>query len=135
MWIALIASLVWPMAHATDAHHYQACDTLEASTACHSCSSSRANPTKLRDLKVEAALHSVASQVRERLFAVALPVIGVGGIETGRYIDASLSERLFSLAAVGRAILKDPLAWRRNQFEESPVKLNPALDSISARVV
>lgn len=40
-----------------------------------------------------------------------IPVIGVGGIETGAYIDAALQSGSFSMAAVGRAILKDPQAW------------------------
>lgn len=43
--------------------------------------------------------------------AVEVPVIGVGGIESGTYIDESLRLRRFSLAAVGRAILKEPKAW------------------------
>jgi NADPH2 dehydrogenase len=43
--------------------------------------------------------------------AVDVPVIGVGGIETGEYIDRALAERWFRLAAVGRAILKDPRSW------------------------
>ncbi|MGZ3692064.1 MAG: NADH:flavin oxidoreductase, partial [Pseudobdellovibrio sp.] len=43
--------------------------------------------------------------------ALSIPVIGVGGIQTGAYIDNGLNSHLFSLAAVGRAILHDPLAW------------------------
>lgn len=42
---------------------------------------------------------------------VKVPVIGVGGIETGEYIDESLQRGRFQLAAVGRAILKDPVGW------------------------
>lgn len=42
---------------------------------------------------------------------VSIPVIGVGGIETGRYIDDALLRHKFQLAAVGRAILKDPMSW------------------------
>lgn len=42
---------------------------------------------------------------------VSVPVIGVGGIETGDYIDRVISEKKISLAAVGRAILKDPGGW------------------------
>ena len=41
----------------------------------------------------------------------ALPVIGVGGIETGDFIDQILGEGRVDFAAVGRAILKDPRAW------------------------
>lgn len=50
----------------------------------------------------EAAL--IQSQVR-------VPVIGVGGIQSGAFIDQALGEGRFSLAAVGRAILGDPAGW------------------------
>jgi NADPH2 dehydrogenase len=40
-----------------------------------------------------------------------LPVIGVGGIETGSFIDRILGEGRVDFAAVGRAVLKDPRAW------------------------
>jgi NADPH2 dehydrogenase len=40
-----------------------------------------------------------------------LPVIGVGGIETGDFIDRIIGEGRVDFAAVGRAILKDPRAW------------------------
>lgn len=36
------------------------------------------------------------------------PIIGVGGIETADYIENSLEQSYFDLAAVGRAILRDP---------------------------
>jgi len=55
--------------------------------------------------------------------AVKIPVIGVGGIQTGTYINQSLNEEKFQLAAVGRAILKDPAGW----FNE-----NLSADSCSA---
>ncbi len=42
---------------------------------------------------------------------VRIPVIGVGGIETGTYIDQALKAGSICLAAVGRAILKDPYTW------------------------
>jgi NADPH2 dehydrogenase len=47
---------------------------------------------------------------------VSIPVIGVGGIETGTYIDNLLNNQKVSLTAVGRAILKDPSAWSKNQL-------------------
>jgi NADPH2 dehydrogenase len=47
---------------------------------------------------------------------VQIPVIGVGGIETGNYIDESLQAGRFMLASVGRAILKDPKAWNQNNL-------------------
>ncbi|MBI3549243.1 MAG: NADH:flavin oxidoreductase [Elusimicrobia bacterium] len=45
-----------------------------------------------------------------------LPVIGVGGIETGAYIDRILAEGRVDFAAVGRAVLKDPSAWGQRQL-------------------
>jgi NADPH2 dehydrogenase len=54
--------------------------------------------------------------------AVQIPVIGVGGIATGEYIDQSLQAKRFLLAAVGRAILADPMAWACSQMmEEAPI--------------
>lgn len=40
-----------------------------------------------------------------------VPVIGVGGIETGAFVDQILQEQKVDFAAVGRAILRDPLLW------------------------
>ncbi len=42
---------------------------------------------------------------------ISIPVIGVGGIETGECIDELISTKKVDFAAVGRAILKDPLSW------------------------
>ncbi|MFL5813387.1 MAG: NADH:flavin oxidoreductase [Bdellovibrionia bacterium] len=53
--------------------------------------------------------------------SVDTPVIGVGGIETGAYIDQSLSQGRFALAAVGRAILKDPGLWGDTHLAESVI--------------
>jgi len=50
---------------------------------------------------------------------IKIPVIGVGGIETGGFIDQALNEGLFSLAAVGRAILKAPKDWGENNLHGS----------------
>jgi NADPH2 dehydrogenase len=50
-----------------------------------------------------------------------LPVIGVGGIETGGFIDRMLAEGRADFAAVGRAVLRDPDAWRRDQLAAAPV--------------
>jgi NADPH2 dehydrogenase len=47
---------------------------------------------------------------------VSVPVIGVGGIETGAYIDDLLKNKKVSLTAVGRAILKDPKTWGNTQL-------------------
>jgi len=40
-----------------------------------------------------------------------IPVIGVGGIKDGEFIDRGIKNKLFSLAAVGRAILNSPKEW------------------------
>jgi NADPH2 dehydrogenase len=56
----------------------------------------------------EGYLVSEAAQIQA---AVQVPVIGVGGIESGAYIDESLLAKRFALAAVGRAILKNPKQW------------------------
>lgn len=54
-----------------------------------------------------------ASQVK---LATSLPVIGVGGIENGNTIDQMLREERLDFAAVGRAILKDPEAWKKSHL-------------------
>jgi len=51
---------------------------------------------------------------------VELPVIGVGGIESGSFIDRALREKKLSLAAVGRAILGDPEGWARKWLDPAP---------------
>lgn len=43
-----------------------------------------------------------------------VPIIGVGGIESIEYIEQSLEQQRFDLAAIGRAILKDPLSFAEN---------------------
>ena len=50
-----------------------------------------------------------------------LPVIGVGGIETGAFIDRIIGEGRVDFAAVGRAILKDPRAWGKAQLSREAV--------------
>lgn len=42
---------------------------------------------------------------------VSTPVIGVGGIESGAFIDKLVADGSLKLAAVGRAILKNPTEW------------------------
>ncbi|WP_298443345.1 NADH:flavin oxidoreductase [uncultured Ferrimonas sp.] len=43
--------------------------------------------------------------------AIGAPVIGVGGIESVSFIEAALRDKQLDLAAVGRAILRDPAAF------------------------
>jgi NADPH2 dehydrogenase len=50
---------------------------------------------------------------------VSIPVIGVGGIEHGSFIDEAIQNHTFSLAAVGRAILKAPLQWAEQNLKEN----------------
>lgn len=47
---------------------------------------------------------------------VSIPVIGVGGIESANYIDEIIMKNKVSLAAIGRAILKDPKTWAKNEL-------------------
>ncbi len=61
----------------------------------------------------EGYLVSDAAQIKS---ATSLPVIGVGGIESGLMIDEMLSEKKLDFAAVGRAILKDPVSWKNSQL-------------------
>lgn len=59
-----------------------------------------------------------------------MPVIGVGGVKTGAYMDQILSEGAVDLVAVGRAILEDPERFQKTQMEvsdESHVFRIPAL--------
>ncbi len=65
------------------------------------------------DRKGEGYLVPEARRIQD---VVSVPVIGVGGIESGEYIDEALRDRSLSLAAVGRAILRDPSLWRRRNL-------------------
>jgi NADPH2 dehydrogenase len=49
-----------------------------------------------------------------------IPVIGVGGIQTGPFIDGALKDSLFSFAAVGRAILNCPQGFYCDVLSENP---------------
>ena len=58
---------------------------------------------------------------------VDIPVIGVGGIHSGNYIDLGISSKKFSLAAVGRAILENPREWGQNNLlkkKENNMEIN-----------
>lgn len=52
------------------------------------------------------------------------PVIGVGGIEDGDFIDDLLATGKVSFAAVGRAILKDPQRWGEKYLYQNLGALN-----------
>lgn len=62
----------------------------------------------------EGYLMAEASTIQK---SVRVPVIGVGGIETGSYIDSVIASQTITLAAVGRAILKAPSEWSRLNLE------------------
>lgn len=68
------------------------------------------------DRTMEGYLVEEAAVIQAHL---ACPVIGVGGIETGAYIDSVLAKGVVSLAAVGRAILADPTRWRQLNLGDS----------------
>ena len=61
----------------------------------------------------EGYLVSDAEQIKLSTIA---PVIGVGGIVSGRTIDQMLLDKKLDFAAVGRAILQDPDKWRQVQL-------------------
>lgn len=52
---------------------------------------------------------------------IQIPVIGVGGIFSGEYIDRGLKQNWFSLATVGRATLEDPSGWAEKQMQLSKI--------------
>jgi NADPH2 dehydrogenase len=66
-----------------------------------------------RDRAGEGYLVSEAGLIQA---TVKVPVIGVGGIEHGSFIDECIRQGNLSLAAVGRAILRDPQAWKESQL-------------------
>lgn len=76
----------------------------------------------------EGYLVSDAAKIQAK---IKIPVIGVGGIETGCFIDRALSQERFSLAAVGRAILKSPKIWGQNNLSTDKEKICPQLKSHS----
>ncbi|MBI5631840.1 MAG: NADH:flavin oxidoreductase [Elusimicrobia bacterium] len=55
-----------------------------------------------------------------------LPVVGVGGIESGGFIDQIIAEGRVDFAAVGRAILRDPYAWGQDHL--SGVKVTAIME-------
>lgn len=61
-----------------------------------------------QDRSGEGYLVPEAVQIQKNL---SVPVIGVGGIESKKYIDEIISDGSLMLAAVGRAILKNPQEW------------------------
>ncbi|BFN34144.1 hypothetical protein [Vibrio harveyi] len=58
-----------------------------------------------------------------------IPIIGVGGIESAEYIDQAVNNGWLDWAAVGRAILKDPLAFNQpimqQEVSASPPPYSP----------
>lgn len=49
---------------------------------------------------------------------ISIPVIGVGGIQDGDFIDQILADCKVDFAAVGRAILNDPKKWGEENLEK-----------------
>jgi dihydroorotate dehydrogenase (NAD+) catalytic subunit len=65
------------------------------------------------------AIRAIAlSQVREVRMQTSLPIVGMGGVQSGRHADA-LSEVGADLIAVGTESFRDPLAGRRIAAEAS----------------
>ncbi|SHH73757.1 oxidoreductase [Ferrimonas marina] len=68
-----------------------------------------------RDRQGEGYLVSEAAYLKQA--GLGVPVIGVGGIETGEYIDHALQQGWLDLAAVGRKILSNPQAFAQQQMQ------------------
>lgn len=75
---------------------------------------------RMGDRKNEGYLVEDAAEIQSLINA---PTIGVGGIESAEFIDRSLNEKKFSLAAVGRAILKDPQLFAMRVLSENKYAL------------
>ena len=74
----------------------------------------------------EGYLVSDAAKIQENIL---IPVIGVGGIETGTYIDRALKLKQFSLAAVGRAILKNPRQWKEENMKTNEEQIKETIQT------
>jgi len=72
---------------------------------------------RLRGQKEEGYLVADARKLKSK---VETPVVGVGGIVSGEYIDLGLVEESFDFAAVGRSILKSPSDWKARQMLRAP---------------
>jgi len=70
---------------------------------------------RLNGQREEGYLVPDATRVKE---ITSLPVIGVGGIKSGRYIDQELKQGNLDFAAVGRAVLDSPLVWKTRQMDK-----------------
>lgn len=60
---------------------------------------------------VEGYLMAEAAIIQSK---VAIPVIGVGGIQTAEYMDNVIADKTVSLVAVGRAILNNPKKFKKD---------------------
>ncbi|WP_127716748.1 NADH:flavin oxidoreductase [Halobacteriovorax sp. HLS] len=63
-----------------------------------------------RDRRGEGYLVEDARRIQKHINA---PVIGVGGIKTKKYIEENLQNKSFSFAAIGRAILENPIMGKQ----------------------
>jgi NADPH2 dehydrogenase len=61
----------------------------------------------------------LAEEAEKIQAVVSIPVIAVGGITSGEYIDQGLQAGRFSLAAVGRALRKNPKDWYEKNLSSS----------------
>ncbi|MDF2153489.1 NADH:flavin oxidoreductase [Vibrio sp. CAU 1672] len=65
-----------------------------------------------KDRRGEGYLVSESTYLKRAKLGV--PIIGVGGIESAHYIEQALQEERLDLAAIGRAILRDPVQFSEN---------------------
>lgn len=90
------------------------CDELvEAGLNVISISSGLGGWRRPSDRTMEGYLVEEAAKIQAHL---RIPVIGVGGIESGAYIDDVVGKGTISLTAVGRAILANPESWRQKNL-------------------
>ena len=69
-----------------------------------------------RDRTGEGYLVSEAQEIQSQ---TTLPVIGVGGIKSGTYIDDLIGAGVVSFAAVGRKILEAPKVWAETEMKNA----------------
>ncbi len=80
-----------------------------------------------RDVHGEGYLVGDASEFKKEFYdevARKIPTIGVGGIESGEFIDDLIGDDVVDFAAVGRAILKDPQMWFEDIMKKDTQKVS-----------
>ena len=71
---------------------------------------------RLKALRGEGYLVSESTFLKQADLSV--PIIDVGGIESAEYIDQVVNNSWLDLASLGRAILRDPLAFNQQIMQQ-----------------